>query len=99
MGVVQRQLLSPPSARGALERRTQSRLPDTVIFLDIEGVLRSLPGGDRLKQSCGTQLDHIIRTTGAALIISGSWRSEARKLAMINEMLQQWHLPPWFDCT
>jgi len=74
---------------------TSAQAPDTVVFLDAEGVLRPPPEGG--ESSSWAQLEQIVRATGASLVLSGRGRSEAKRVAAINELLQQSRLPLVYD--
>jgi len=67
----------------------ESASPDTVIFLDIDGVLHSLYGNDIFRESCCTLLQFIVRATGASIVLSSTWRTEEAKVDMINQMLRE----------
>eukprot|EP00418_Pyrodinium_bahamense_P032978 CAMPEP_0179158042 /NCGR_PEP_ID=MMETSP0796-20121207/77103_1 /TAXON_ID=73915 /ORGANISM="Pyrodinium bahamense, Strain pbaha01" /LENGTH=364 /DNA_ID=CAMNT_0020859695 /DNA_START=42 /DNA_END=1136 /DNA_ORIENTATION=- len=81
-------------------RAPQQRQPlDTVIFLDVDGVLHSLYGDDLFKEQCVALLERIVRATDASIVLSSSWRIEAGKVAIINSILQKRNLPLIVDCT
>lgn len=73
--------------------------PDTIIFLDIDGVLHSLYGEDLFRETCVGHLEHIVRSTGAAIVLSSAWRTKARSTAMIEALLKQRKLGSLYDCT
>lgn len=79
-----------------VRRRAQM---DTVIFLDVDGVLHSLYGDDLFRENCCALLARIVRTTDASIVLSSSWRTEAGKVAIINGVLKQWNLPTACDST
>lgn len=62
--------------------------PDTIIFLDIDGVLHTLYGNDIFRESCCTLLEFIVRATGASIVLSSTWRTEEAKVDMVNQMLR-----------
>lgn len=70
-----------------------------MVFLDVDGVLHSLYGDDIFQDSCCEQLERILRTTGASIVLSSTWRMEVQQLSMINAMLQRRALPPISECT
>ncbi len=45
-----------------------------IIFLDIDGVLTTFRSNDQLDPVCITELDWLIDTTGAEVILTSSWR-------------------------
>lgn len=67
---------------------------DTIIFLDIDGVLHSLYGNDVFRESCCTLLQFIVRATGASIVLSSTWRTEEAKVDMLNQMLRERELVP-----
>eukprot|EP00419_Tripos_fusus_P009869 CAMPEP_0172669308 /NCGR_PEP_ID=MMETSP1074-20121228/9594_1 /TAXON_ID=2916 /ORGANISM="Ceratium fusus, Strain PA161109" /LENGTH=808 /DNA_ID=CAMNT_0013486065 /DNA_START=108 /DNA_END=2531 /DNA_ORIENTATION=+ len=75
------------------------RQPDIVVFLDVDGVLHSLYGDEIFNESCCKLLEEILLATGAAVVLSSSWREDARAVALLNEMLQSRQLLPVHDCT
>jgi len=81
---------APPPRRAPL---------DTVIFLDVDGVLHSLYGDDLFKESCMALFERIVRATDASIVLSSSWRVEAGKVAILNSVLQKRKLPIACDCT
>mmetsp|Transcript_134487 Transcript_134487/g.335490 ORF Transcript_134487/g.335490 Transcript_134487/m.335490 type:complete len:418 (+) Transcript_134487:95-1348(+) len=85
---------SSPAAAPASPTR-----PETVIFLDIDGVLHSLYGEDLFRDDCCSLLVSIVQATGTALVLSSSWRTEPEKIAMINAALRKWNLAPVVDRT
>mmetsp|Transcript_34361 Transcript_34361/g.94674 ORF Transcript_34361/g.94674 Transcript_34361/m.94674 type:complete len:290 (+) Transcript_34361:185-1054(+) len=74
-------------------------LGGTVVFLDIDGVLHSLHGDDLFRGTCCDMLEHIVRTNGAILVLSSTWRTEAAKVAMVNAVLASRNLAPIASCT
>lgn len=72
---------------------------ERVVFLDVDGVLHSLYGDDIFQQACCQELERIVRTTGATIVLSSSWRTEPEQIAMINLMLAQRGLAAISDCT
>lgn len=92
------------SRRGnsAPSRGNQLRSSDevnAVIFLDIDGVVHSLYGQDIFKESCLLLLEKIVRGTGASIVLSSTWRTQAKSYAMVNTMLRQRRLPEIIDRT
>lgn len=74
-------------------------VPEAVVFLDVDGVLHSVDGGDFFKETCCAQLERVLRASGASIVLAGSWCTKASKVAMVNGLLQQRQLPPVLDCT
>lgn len=74
-------------------------IADTVIFLDVDGVLHSLYGEDLFRESCCALLRRIVQTTGASLVLSSTWRTEPGKIAVLNGVLRQWGMNPVVDRT
>lgn len=102
----QRELKAPHpqtqiSRRGASapSRGNTSRALDAVIFLDIDGVVHSLYGQDIFKESCLVLLEKIVLGTGASIVLSSTWRTQAKSYAMVNAMLRQRRLPEIVDRT
>jgi len=96
------ELLSRAGTRRTLSSapRLRSRpAPEAVLFLDVDGVLHSLYGDDLFRDSCCKLLEHILRSTGAAIVLSSSWRMDNGKVTMLNGLLQQRRLEPIYDCT
>jgi len=79
-------------------RRPEGR-PDTVIFLDIDGVVHSLYGQDMFRESCCQLLDQIVLGTGASIVLSSTWRTQARSRQAVVEFLKQRRLPVFIDQT
>jgi len=73
--------------------------PETVIFLDIDGVLHSLHGEDLFRDTCCANLAYVVRATGASIVLSSSWRVDPEKIAVINSVLIQRGLAPIIDRT
>ena len=62
-----------------------------VIFLDIEGVLMNLGSqhlGGEADPQCVARLNQLTDSTGAALVVSSTWRSQG--LEEITELLRGW---------
>lgn len=97
--------LHPPQAQisrrgtSAPSRGNTSRTLDAVIFLDIDGVVHSLYGQDIFKESCLVLLEKIVLGTGASIVLSSTWRTQAKSYAMVNTMLRQRRLPEIVDRT
>lgn len=72
---------------------------ESVIFLDIDGVLHSLYGNTIFKDSCLCLLEKIVRATKASIVLSSTWRLQDRSTAMVNQMLRSRHLAPIVDRT
>lgn len=70
-----------------------------MIFLDIDGVVHSLYGQDLFKESCCALLEDIVRGTGASIVLSSTWRTQARSTAMVNALLKQRRLQGIIDRT
>lgn len=78
--------------------------PRKVIFLDIDGVLNADNGGPKIEERFVKRLAHIVKKTGAEIILSSSWRlCYARCIdpaqdymdegvALLLEMLEKYHL-------
>lgn len=90
----------PISSRlGRARAPTRQVQADTVIFLDVDGVLHSLYGDDLFRETCCSLLERIVRSTGAAIVLSSTWRTEPGKVAVINSVLMQKRLAPVADST
>jgi len=88
--------------RAALENESSARrgkVPEAVIFLDIDGVLHSLYGTDLFRESCCNLFEQIVRATGAIIVLSSTWRTQARSVAMVNALLKRLRLQPIYDRT
>lgn len=70
-----------------------------MVFLDIDGVLHSLYGTDLFNQSCVKCFVHIMWTTGARIVLSSTWRTQAKSFAMVDQLLKQLRLAPLYDRT
>jgi len=74
-----------------------------VIFLDVDGVLNSIP---TIRQFGHHFIDHIlvclveriVRETGCSIILSSSWRQDARDKKLVDEALNMQGLSVR-DCT
>jgi len=73
--------------------------PAIVVFLDVDGVLHSLYGEEIFRESCCRLLQQLLLATGAAIVLSSSWREDPGKVALLNEMLRSRRLMPVHDCT
>lgn len=73
--------------------------PTAVVFLDVDGVLHSLYGEEIFRESCCRLLQQLLLATGAAIVLSSSWREDPGKVALLNEMLRSRRLLPVHDCT
>mmetsp|Transcript_47873 Transcript_47873/g.113770 ORF Transcript_47873/g.113770 Transcript_47873/m.113770 type:complete len:167 (-) Transcript_47873:95-595(-) len=74
--------------------------PDSVIFLDIDGVLHSAHGeADLFLPACCSHLQEIIEETGASIVLSSMWRLQYRSLFRVNEVLFSANLPPTIGVT
>eukprot|EP00746_Dinoflagellata_sp_MGD_P122779 gnl/MRDRNA2_/MRDRNA2_57565_c0_seq1.p1 gnl/MRDRNA2_/MRDRNA2_57565_c0~~gnl/MRDRNA2_/MRDRNA2_57565_c0_seq1.p1 ORF type:complete len:278 (+),score=36.24 gnl/MRDRNA2_/MRDRNA2_57565_c0_seq1:76-909(+) len=79
---------------------TQHNSPYSVIvFLDIDGVLHSLYGNDLFRPTCMAHIDRILRTSGASVVLSSTWRTVPRSYNMVNETLRARGLPIILDVT
>jgi len=87
-----RRQASPPRAKNPSK-------PESVIFLDIDGVLHSLYGEDVFRETCCNLLERIVKKTGAAIVLTSTWRRDSGKVHMINNMLARRLITPIFDCT
>lgn len=102
-GPVQRPPITPPrtavsaaaSSRGGGSRST----PEAVIFLDIDGVLHSLMGSDLFRETCCGLLVDIVRGTGASIVLSSAWRTDARARATVTQVLKKLKLANYIDMT
>lgn len=70
-----------------------------IVFLDIDGVLHSLYGKEFFRPTCMHHLDRILRTSGASVVLSSTWRNVPKKYDMVNDMLRVRGLPVVFDVT
>jgi hypothetical protein len=62
-----------------------------IIFLDIEGVLMNLgaqPWADKADPDCVARLNRLTDSTGAALVLGSTWRSQG--LDELTAMLRGW---------
>eukprot|EP00929_Paragymnodinium_shiwhaense_P117072 TRINITY_DN8723_c0_g1_i2.p1 TRINITY_DN8723_c0_g1~~TRINITY_DN8723_c0_g1_i2.p1 ORF type:complete len:370 (+),score=92.54 TRINITY_DN8723_c0_g1_i2:103-1212(+) len=73
--------------------------PDTVVFLDVDGVLHSLYGDDLFKPSSCAVFEKIVRQTGAAIVLSSTWRTQQRSVNMLNQFLCSRRLPQIVERT
>lgn len=80
-------------------RPSSSRGPEAVIFLDVDGVLHSLYGNEMFTPSCCSLLVQIVRSTGASIVLSSAWRTQARSYDMVNQILRQLKLASVIDKT
>lgn len=77
----------------------QNGVPEAVLFLDVDGVLHSLYGEEIFKEHCCHLFEHIVSTTGAAVVLSSTWREEPHKLQLINQILHERRLQPLYSST
>lgn len=85
---------------GAELHRNGARHPlEAVIFLDIDGVLHSLYGQDIFRESCCSLLQQIVRATRSVIVLSSTWRTQARSRTMVDNLLKRLRLPPIVDVT
>jgi len=75
------------------------KMPEAVIFLDIDGVVHSLYGQDLFRESCLVLLEKIVRGTGASIVLSSTWRTQARARETVNVVLKQRRLAAFIDVT
>lgn len=73
--------------------------PGTFVFLDIDGVLHSLYGQDMFRESCSRVLEKIVNTSGAAIVLSSTWRLQQRSTDQVNLFLKRRGLPTIYDKT
>lgn len=73
----------------------------TVIFLDVDGVLHSTsaPFDAKFNQSCMQALVKIVRTTGADIVLSSSWRTVEESIGQVNTALSSYGLNAVIGCT
>mmetsp|Transcript_51862 Transcript_51862/g.150934 ORF Transcript_51862/g.150934 Transcript_51862/m.150934 type:complete len:398 (+) Transcript_51862:67-1260(+) len=72
---------------------------DTVVFLDVDGVLHSLYGEDLFRDSCCSTLARIVKAAKAVLVLSSTWRTEPGKVAILDAILQRWQVGAVVDKT
>lgn len=77
---------APPSRFAAANQHNSPY--SVIVFLDIDGVLHSLYGNDLFRPTCMAHLDRILRTSGASIVLSSTWRTVPRSYAMVNEQLR-----------
>jgi hypothetical protein len=73
--------------------------PGSVIFLDIDGVLHSVYTRDYFTESCAVAFEQIVRDTGAAIVLSSTWRTRPDWFDEANDFLKQRGLPVILDST
>jgi len=81
---------APPTPSGLSSRDG----PEAVIFLDVDGVLHPLYGFELFNGTCCSLLSLIVRATGASIVLSSAWRTQARSYDTVNQVLKQLRLPP-----
>lgn len=97
-GQAQRPLSTPPRTATS-SRGGGSRSAEAVIFLDIDGVLHSLMGSDLFRETCCNLLVDIVRGTGASIVLSSAWRTDARAAATVTQVLKKLKLQNYIDKT
>jgi len=76
----------------------KARSSKKIVFLDIDGVLS--PFGDRaFAPRCMKELQRIVKSTGADVVLSSTWRTSPFTLKAVNEQLSAIALPHCVDCT
>eukprot|EP00906_Rhabdomonas_costata_P034651 RCo048736 len=64
-----------------------------VVFLDIDGVLHPVTGGECFLPCCMDRLRRIVETTGAQIVLSSSWRGIPTNVDHVNANLQEHGIP------
>mmetsp|Transcript_30684 Transcript_30684/g.77561 ORF Transcript_30684/g.77561 Transcript_30684/m.77561 type:complete len:332 (-) Transcript_30684:479-1474(-) len=73
---------------------------DSVVFLDVDGVLHSLYGEEIFADSCCAALESILRGSGARVVLTNSWSREGGdRITMVDGLLQQRGLHGLYDRT
>lgn len=72
---------------------------DTAIFLDVDGVLHSLFGEDVFAEGCCSLMERLVKSTGATVVLSSTWRLEPENMVELNKMFQERGLPPIAEKT
>jgi len=70
-----------------------------VIFLDVDGVLHPETGHKIFNESSCRLLAWIVKTTGASLVVSSTWRKKAEKMESLAKILQVLEVPPVVGTT
>lgn len=78
-----------------------SKFGRTVIFLDVDGVLHSTSAAvdAKFSPSCMQALARIVRTTGADIVLSSSWRTSEGAIGQVNGALSSYGLKAVIGCT
>ena len=70
-----------------------------IVFLDVDGVLHALNGEATFDDSCMERLKRIVETSGAAIVLSSSWRQSDWGVEEVNSQLALRGLKPIVGCT
>jgi hypothetical protein len=100
--------LAAPVSQQLQQGHSASRDIDTVLFLDVDGVLHPyinprlpMETHDELQfnPACMQLLREILSETGAAIVLSSAWRIRADSRNRLLIKLRQYGLPPWVSVT
>lgn len=100
------QLLRPlaeaslPSPQTAPTQRPAAAAVDTVVFLDVDGVLHSLYGDEIFAESCCAALETVLCESGGRVVLMNSWSREGgERITMVDDLLRQRSLQGLYDRT
>lgn len=87
------------AAATPLPRCDEKDAAPAVVFLDVDGVLHSLHGDDIFRDDCCALLEFVLKSTGARVVLSSTWRLERDKVAMIDNLLTERGMQRILGCT
>jgi hypothetical protein len=71
-------------------------MANKVIFLDIDGVLKPMLSKFKsvkgISSSCLVRLKQLVKSTGASIILSSTWRNHPTALALLTEVMGRFNL-------
>lgn len=70
-----------------------------VVFLDVDGVLHSLHGRDLFVRRCMSILADIVKSTGASIVLSSTWRTKEEQVILLNQKLREYGMKNVKDRT
>jgi hypothetical protein len=74
--------------------------PVKIVFLDCDGVVSPLSGGDNFfATACMQRLKRIIEATGAVIVLSSSWRESEFGRKEVSKQLGKHGIDTFIDCT
>jgi hypothetical protein len=78
---------------------TPKASPTKIIFLDVDGVLHPEEQQVLFHEPACRQLERIIKTTGASVVLSSTWRKYKDKTEKLNKILDVMEIPRVYSRT